>query len=73
MQRSKAHNEKSKENTGEDSTDGRKRKREGDDTDDVAKKLRDSDEAGDVTGVKKPLGQNANSKLANFAFNKEDS
>ncbi|XP_052767188.1 WD repeat and HMG-box DNA-binding protein 1-like [Mya arenaria] len=66
VQRSKELNDRSKENTGggEDGTENRKRKREIDETGDASKKLRDED----TDTVKKPLGQTANSKLANFAF-----
>lgn len=75
MKKAKALKEKSKENSGEsesndNNTENKKRKREDSEPDDGVKKHRDSTEC-DIQ--KKPLSQTTNSKLANFAFKKDES
>lgn len=59
-----------KENT-DQSADGtdKKRKRDDDVVEESTKKLKETDQ---IDLKKKPLSQNTNSKLANFAFQKDD-
>jgi hypothetical protein len=74
VKKAKASSEKSKENSidtePKDNSENKKRKRDDTDSEEGVKKHRDSIE----TDVKKtPLSQTTNSKLANFAFKKDDS
>ena len=74
VKKAKASSEKSKENNvdteSKDNTENKKRKCDDEDSEEGVKKHKDSIE----TEVKKtPLSQTTNSKLANFAFQKDDS
>ncbi|XP_053408161.1 WD repeat and HMG-box DNA-binding protein 1-like isoform X2 [Mercenaria mercenaria] len=74
VKKAKSLTEKSKENSGDteknDNSENKKRKRDDNDTEEGVKKHRDSIES----EVKKtPLSQTTNSKLANFAFKKDES